>query len=151
MQQSNYISYTHSGIFPVPTGKIDTTSGTVQLRRRDNTYPDFDYIGTDQKSDVVYIKDDYKLISHEDSVITVYTEEDLKKSEYLFKYNSTLNFGPERLLREGEWKFVKDTVLSGQEFFNYYLVDMDTVIEGKKIDLEKHIFCKHAYCFNGEV
>lgn len=140
MKNSNYIAYTHSGIFPVPTGKIDTTSGTVQLRRRENAYLDFDFIGTDQTVDVVYIKDDYKLISHEDSVITVYTEEDLKKREYLFKYNSRLEFGSERLLREGKWKFVKDTIISGQEFFNYYLVDMDTVVGDKKIDLEKHIF-----------
>lgn len=93
---------------------------------------------------MVYINGELKQISHKDSLITYYTPEDLEKEKYLFEDNMFIDFGPVGLLDEGKWSFVKDTIISNKRFFNYFLVDMDTVIKGKEIYLEKHIFINTA-------
>ncbi|MEX2568240.1 MAG: peroxiredoxin family protein [Cyclobacteriaceae bacterium] len=144
LDNSSFISYRHSGIFPVPTGKIDTLTGTAQFSRRKNKHLDYDIIGTGKRSDIVYINDEFKRVSHKDSMITYYTPEDLEKEKYLFEDLMVIDFGPVGLLNDGKWKFVKDTMISNIQFFNYYLIDMDTVIREKKIYLEKHIFINTA-------
>jgi peroxiredoxin len=89
---------------------------------------------------MVYIKDDLRQINHEDSTVTIYTIEDQEKDSRIIQENMFISDSPISLLREGDWKYLSDTIVEGFQFSNFYLIEKDTVYDGKKVYVEKHIF-----------
>lgn len=140
LNEKAYISYHHSALWPNIIGEIDTIAGITKLQKNQNLYFEYDFIGLRDKYDLIYIRDDFTLINHEEKVVTVYSPEDLKKDSKMVSENMLISNSPISFLREGDWIYLSDTIVGDSPLSNFYLIESDTVFDGKKVHVEKHIF-----------
>ena len=84
---------------------------------------DYDYAlcRIEKKYDLVYINNNFKEIHHKDSVITIYTKEDmeLKKDFVSRKYDYMISWAPHTLLQLEDWEYAKDTTIDGKKLRQY--------------------------------
>lgn len=139
LEQHAFVSYAHMALWPNMINEIDTIAGVTKFRKNKNTYFEYDYIGLRDIADMTYINNDFKVITHEDSIVTVYSEEDIEKNKRLIEQSMFITFSPISFMKQTGWKFKPDAPGNSKRY-NYFLVETDTVSEGKNIYVENHIF-----------
>ncbi len=140
---TSYIAYKSEMHWQNPLlSEVDTFRQELKFQKNQNKFYDFDYFGMGDKSGLVYIDGVFSEINHKDSTVRVYSEEELDKRSDMIADNMFTTFSPIKLLKEGPYTFKQDSLISGVLLKDYFYNSMDTVIEDKKIILEKHIFIR---------
>ncbi|GGF40122.1 peroxiredoxin family protein [Echinicola rosea] len=149
MANRQAISHTTTYHWENALNEMDTFNYSLQLEKYKNEHFDYNYIAKGHQSDIIYIRGNYSRIDHKDSTISLYTAEDLKTEAHKDEISSIRNtmalaFNPILLLQLDQWSYLKDTTVKGALYHDYFLVKMDTVIDGKEIYLENHLFINPA-------
>ncbi|AGA80743.1 peroxiredoxin family protein [Echinicola vietnamensis] len=124
--------------------EMDTFQYDLQFLKKDNEYFDYDYIAKGAHYDVIYINDEFKIINHRDSTVEVFPPSRLENNIDRIRNTMALAFNPVLLLQQDHWTYLRDTTVDGAVYHDYYEVEMDTVIDGKKIHLQRHLFINPA-------
>lgn len=143
-EEQHFIAYSHTMYWPNLLGEIDTFNMEIQYQKHSNPYYDYNFIGERDLYGFVYIDGEFKEINHADSSVTIYSDHDLEGKTNMVSENMFTSSNPITILKEGTWIYKQDTAIAGKQFSNYFLVGMDTMIDDKKIYLEKHIFINPA-------
>ena len=78
-------------------------------------------------------------VNHDDKNVTV-----LEDQSDRLRGNSYRSFSPIHLLSQEPLIYKQDTVVDGKSLMDFVWVEMDTVISGKKVYLENHLFINPA-------
>lgn len=137
---SGFISYGYETFWPDPMGTIDTLAGTCTFSRNNNQYFSYDYVATSKNYDFIFLDDQFTRIEHQDSVVFLYSEEEVEKNKSLIQRNIFVTNSPLTLLNKPGWGYKQDTIIHGKVFSDFRLIEMDTTINEKKIFVELHLF-----------
>ncbi len=140
---SEYIAYKSVLYWPHPLlHEVDTVRLELKFQKNPNKFYDFNYVVMSEEIGHVYIDEVYSRISHSDSTVHAYSEEEMEQRSEMISDNMFTSFSPIKLLEDGPYSYKQDSLICGVLLKNYYYNSMDTVIEDKKILLEKHIFIR---------
>jgi peroxiredoxin len=118
-------------------GEIDTFSMDITLRKNLDVDLGFDYLGKREGSAYNYIEGVLSSISHKDSIVTYYPENEIGM---MIQNSMYLTNSPIRLLKNGPWEYLGDTAMDGKTFNEFLWDEMDTTIMEKKVLLRNHLF-----------
>ena len=136
-----YISYSSEMHWPNPLlPEVDTFYQVVQFEKHPNKFWDYNYVGMGDKSGLVYINDIFSEISHKDSTVRVYSDEEIGKRSDMIPDNMFTTFSPIKLLDQGDFTYRQDSLVGNMMLKDYFFVSMDTTIGDLKIIMEKHVF-----------
>lgn len=146
IQSTNYLTYTAISYWPNPAGIVDTTQQTTAFLRQDRPYFPYDYVARQAAYDIVYTDARFMMVNHGDSVVSAFSEADMKKNQRRISDNTVINHSPLSLLdpARNDWQYVQDTTVDDHPRQQFYRVEMDTLIDGNKIYAEQHIFLDPA-------
>lgn len=147
MLESNFISYDEESYWPNPVNPaelIDTAKSHNDFVVNPDNFLGYDYIMTSDRWDITFLDGDYRIIKHRDSLIEIYTPLQMENTEKFEDKVKSLNFewSPMTFLTE-DWEFVRDTVFQDKSFADYFQIEMDTVIDEKKLYVERHIYINY--------
>ena len=147
MQNSAVISYHHEILWPNPADKVDTLMATSTLRKNANQYFTHDYVVRSNSSDFIYIDNRYQMISHGDSTVFLYSEDDMNTHKRMIIGNIYVSNSPLTLASDSAWRHFGDTAINKTLYTTYRRVEMDTIINGNKIFVEEHLFIESIKAF----
>lgn len=144
LDKARYISYSVVSYWPNPTNPVelvDTTKYQNEFSYNENKKIGYDYISSSKSYDLTYINDVFQNINHNDSIVLIKLPTHFEKESAFNKTVNRLNvrWSPMNLM-QGKWDYVQDTVIDESSFSNFAQVEMDTVVKGEKIYVERHIF-----------
>lgn len=117
--------------------EIDTFSMDILLRKNPETDFGFDFLGTREGSGFNFIEGVLSSISHDDSIVTYFSENDI---DPMIQNSMYLTNSPFRLFRKGPWDYLGDTAIDGKAYKEFLWIEMDTIIMGRKVLLKNHLF-----------
>ncbi len=126
--------------FPNPMGESDIYHDETVWQKNEKSLVGFDYIISDEDSDIVNVNGEFKLVLHDQEVVRFYPAQMKNEEEENIKTQLNVRFSPLAFFEEGGWEYVKDTTVNGRELSNFYKVDSDYLYEGNKVYTEHHIF-----------
>lgn len=139
------VSFKHVMLWENPSlGEVDTFFYQLRLQKHPNKYFEYNYIGSNKDSELSYLNDVLSSINHKDSTFTIQSEENKMEFINLASENMYLDFSAVNLFKKSPWIYKQDTTINGKTHLNFYWVQMDTVINEKKIYLENHMFINPA-------
>lgn len=141
---SKYIGYHYEAHWPDPVGKINVLSGHCTFRANNNTFLDYDYIGTSPDYDFIYLNNKYTRVNHDDSTVLRYTDAETVKQKSAISENLFIVFSPITQLNKSNWMYVQDTIMQQEKFSDYRIIEMDTTINENKIYVEIHLFINQS-------
>lgn len=142
------LSYHARAMYPSPTGKVDTSSFTLSFEVSESSLIGYDYIAkwknkfTDK--DLIYMNDDYKVVSHLDGIVRFYPDEYAAEEEQDIEKALPIKNSPLRYLKQTDWTFLGDTLMNGQSYKRYMRIEAERVHKENKILTEHHIFIDEA-------
>ncbi len=147
ISESSFISYDEESYWPNPvnpTELIDTFRSYNEFAVNPENFLGYDFIATSNRSDLTFINGDYRIIDHGDSLIQIYTPLQVENTEKFEKTVKRLNieWSPMIFLTE-EWEFVRDTVFQDRSYADYFQIEMDTVVDNKKLYVERHLYINY--------
>lgn len=143
INESTYISYTESALYPIPESDlVDTINTKTEILYNNDDSVGYHFIQMNDRADYIYQENMLRVANHKDSTFRIYLPKHFENSiEFKKEVESKFNgrWSPMALLKE-EWEYVADTVIGNFKLKNYYRVENDRVYEGNKILTEQHIF-----------
>ncbi|MFY0599214.1 MAG: TlpA family protein disulfide reductase [Cyclobacteriaceae bacterium] len=142
--EANFISFEEVSYWPNPVNPsvlVDTTKGHMEFSVNTQNFLGYDYVSISERSDQSFLNGDYRITEHADSLIRVITQlrtENRQQFESRVK-NISIEWSPINLLVQ-DWKRLKDTTLEQVSYASYLQVEMDTIMNGRKIYVERHIY-----------
>lgn len=138
IQEPNYLSFDFTMTWENPLmDEVTVTEMSMELEKFANDLYDYNYIGKREGYELVYQNDLLLQVNHSDKTVKVVDDPDQLNSA---SKNTFLSFSPLDLFKKEEWTFKSDTTIDNKFYFNFFQVEMDTLIDKKKVLLENHLF-----------
>jgi hypothetical protein len=123
------------------TGKIDTARVKFDCVKNKKSITGYDAVVVDQEHfEDFFIDGEYKHVNHFKKTVSLFTDQKPEYKKAVLESTSSYNRSPMILLRDYEWKFVKDTVINEKNMKDYYRITNDKVVNGNTIYTEQHLF-----------
>lgn len=120
--------------------EFDTMFYILDFRKNPEAIYGYDFFGERNGSESGYVQGVVYEFNHQDSIVQT---TDVVDSAGI-QYSMLRTFNPLILLENEPWDFVGDTSVKGQKYLEFLWVEMDTVIDGKKVYLENHLWINPA-------
>ena len=138
--QAESVGYSQVLFWENPSlGDIDTFRYESVFEPNSEAFFGYDFYGKKDNSEFWYLNQLALSVSHSDSLVMV-----LEQDPDRIRYNSYRSLGPIGLLGMDKWEYVKDSSVEGRILKNYRWTEMDTLIDGKYVLLENHLFLNPA-------
>lgn len=123
-------------------GEFDTIGYSADFRKNPEAFFGYDFHGkrVGAGSESAYVQGVEYEINHRDS--TVRTEDVLDSS--MVQHSMLRTFNPLVLLEKEPWSYLGDTSIQEKQLLEYSWVEMDTVIDGREVYLENHLWINPA-------
>lgn len=136
--ETNQLSFNQLMLWEDPNlGEIDTFSMEIVLRKNTKAAFGFDFLGKSEDSNFNFIEGVLSSVSHEDSTITFFQEEEVGS---MIQNTMYLSNSPLKMFRNGPWRYLGDTAIGGKSYHDFLWVEIDSVIMDKNVYLENHLF-----------
>lgn len=135
-----FISYRQTFYWPNMLDEIDTIAGSVKFQKNTNSSIGYDFVTLGKKADMVFVGGELKIISHIDSTLITHSAGEDRSGESFIRSIYFVSDSPLILLDKKIWEFSMDTIIDGVQLYNYYSIEKDTIIEGRHVYSEHHLF-----------
>ena len=140
----NNVSYITEAQFPVPETELVNKMHYETILNFNETNP-LGYNYKLKKDDKVYVyqNNELKVINHKNKknrIVLPKHFKDQKQFESVADNQLAFKKWSPIVLLKYDWEFLKDTLIENKELKNYRRITTDTVIEGKAVRTEQHIF-----------
>ena len=119
---------------------FDTIIYVLDFRKNPEAIFGYDFYGERDGFESAYIQGVQYEVHHLDS--TVQTTEVVDSTSV--QYSMLRTFNPIVLFENDPWTYVRDTTIEGKKLLGFKWIEMDTVIDEKKVYLENHLFINPA-------
>ncbi|WNB17221.1 TlpA family protein disulfide reductase [Marivirga arenosa] len=140
LKSSKSVQYQQTGLFPNPSGQIDTINTVSTFVKKGLNAYDYDFVIKSDLGGLIQIDGEWKLINQYTKQVVKYPENRAEIWETQKKSSPNFKHSPLVMLQEKDWVYLRDTVLNNNSLKNYFFVENDKVVDGNKVYTEQHIF-----------
>ncbi len=138
IQSQGSIQYKEIKSFNDPMGNLMKQEKSHSFTRNPDSSIGYDFIKDSETGTTVHLDGNYQEVYPKEKTIRTFSNKD---KEYQPAYiKEVLKVSPVTFFSGEDWEYVGDTLVSGEELFDFFRIENDKVVNGNTIYTEQHIF-----------
>jgi peroxiredoxin len=141
MKDAYQVQFRQKMIWEIPDlDEFDTFRYSLDFRKNPEAIFGYDFFGERDGFESAYIQGVQYNINHQDSTVQMADVVDSTRVQY----SMLRTFNPIVLLENDPWQYLGDTTIRGKSLSGFRWIEMDTVIDEKKVYLENYLWINPA-------